>query len=297
MRQESYKLIARLFESVLQEDSTAMGVLGSIPGGQAVVKKLHQDMGLGHDLIYNEITKISWSELKETYKGAWVLIKGEKGAGAIRAKSGSYESVAVDPQTGVVDTFRDDRGGNNIDFLKSHIGKLRAFYVTKETGKAADVKRKRAELNKAVDPIKPITADTLIKRFQPVWALAISTAEADIKGMIVTMIKNGAYEKAQKKLKILKNLQDAVDSIEAGELANADIAPTWLKGAVKNAVYMAAAHHYPEETGELRRDSYSGLLDAQNSKGSKMILSDIAGGDTAKLGTVLGFFKRNLITI
>ncbi len=119
-------------------------------------------------------------------------------------------------------------------------------------------------------------------------------AEADVKGMISTMIKNDAYEKAERKLNILKSLQRAAESMEAGEL---DSAPEWLQKAVGSAIVMAASHHYPEETGEISRGRYgSSGLQATHSEGPKKLLQDISGGDTAKLGTVLGFFKRNLIT-
>jgi hypothetical protein len=295
MKPESYKLIAQLFESFVQEDSTAMGVIGNLPGGRALVKKMHSSMNLAHDQQYTQVDKISWSQLKDAYKGAWVLIKGAKGAGAIRASSGSYESVAVNGQTGEVESFRNDRGGSNIDFLKGHIGKLQAFYVGKETGSAATKKRDRAANKAGVGEPQSVTKDTLVKKFKPLWVRAMTAAEADVKGMITTMIKNGAYDKAERKLSILKSLQRATDAIESGELESA---PEWLQGAVQSAIAMAASHHYPQDTGELSKSRWTrdNSLTPANSAGMNQVLRDIAGGDTAKLGTVLGFFKRNLIT-
>lgn len=293
MRPESYKLIAEMFGTFIKEDSSAIGMIGSLPGGKAVAQKLHQDMGLAHDQEFKEIAKIAWSDLKDMYKGGWVLIKGAKGAGAIRAKSGDYESLAVDSQTGNVEVFRDSRGGNNLDFLKNHIGKLQSFYVGAETGKTAELKRKRKD-NQTGAGSQAVTQDTLVQKFKPLWLRSMRAAEADVKGMIATMIKNDAYEKASRKLDILKSLQRASESMESGEL---DSAPDWLQRSVNNAILMAASHHYPEETGELQRSGYGrGGINAQNSAGPKKLLQDISDGDTAKLGTVLGFFKRNLIT-
>lgn len=294
MRTEHYQLFADLFESFIKEDSSAIGMIGNLQGGRAVAQKLHKDMGLAHDQEFKEIPKIAWSDLKDMYKGGWVLIKGSKGAGAIRARGGNYESLAVDPASGEVQTFRDSRGGNNLDFLKNHIGKLTAFYVGKDTGKTGELQRKRRDNKDATGP-SLVSQETLVKKFKPLWLKSMRAAEADVKGMITTMIKNDAYEKAERKLSILKSLQRAADAIETGEL---DSAPEWLQKAVGSAVVMAASHHYPEETGEIQRSRYggSGSLQANNPEGPKKLLQDIANGDTAKLGTILGFFKRNLIT-
>jgi len=293
MRPESYKLIAELFETFIKEDSTAIGMIGGLAGGKNVAQKLHKDMGLAHDQEFIEVPKIAWSDLKDMYRGGWILIKGAKGAGAIRARSGDYESVAVDLTTGEVDTFRDSRGGNNLDFLKGHIGKLTAFYVGKDSGKTAELKRKRQDI-KGTSGSQLVSQETLVKKFKPLWLRSMRAAEADVKGMITTMIKNDAYEKAEKKLGIVKSLQRASEAMEMGEL---DSAPEWLQRSVNNAILMAASHHYPELTGEIQRGRYgSGGLQATNSDGPRKLLQDISDGDTTKLGTILGFFKRNLIT-
>lgn len=292
MRTESMKLFAQLLEAYLPEDSSAMAMLSPLPGGSAVVQKLHKDLGLAHDQEYQEIDKISWSELKDTRYGAWVLIKGEKGAGAIKAdtRGNGYTSVAFDPATGQVETYSNDRGGNNIDFLKSKIGKLRAFYKGSATGDLEKKKKKRAELS-SKPAAGAVTTDTLIARFRPLWLRAMTAAEADIKGMIATMIKNGAYDKAKRKMDQASRLLDAIEKLETGTLKGS---PEFIKEAVSLAIAMAAAHHYPEETGEIRRDYRS--YTPQFYEGPNKLLSDIANGDTAKLGTILAFFKRSLIS-
>jgi len=294
MRPESMKLFAQLLETYLPEDSSAMDIMRSITGGSEVVRKLHKGVGiarLAHDQQYQEIEKISWSDIKDTRHGAWVLIKGDKAAGAIRAGSrGSYESVAFDPSTGQVETYSNDRGGNNIDFLKSKIGKLRAFYVGKDTGDLT--KKKRDRLDRAAKPASGVVdKDVLVKRFRPLWLRAMTAAEADIKGMIATMIKNSAYEKARRKMDQAGQLLSAIEKLETGSLEDA---PEFVNSAVNIAIMMAAAHHYPEKTGEIRKDYRS--YRSQFSEGPEQLLKDISEGDTAKLGTILTFFKRSLVS-
>lgn len=293
MRPETMKLFAQLLEAYIPEDSSAMSMLSSVPGGSEVVEKLHREMGLAHDQEYQEIAKISWSSLKDTRYGAWVLIKGEKGAGAIKAdaRGSGYQSVAFDPTTDKAETYSDDKGGNNIDFLKSKIGKLRAFYTGSDTGALTAKKKKRADL--ASDSATgAVTTETLITRFRPLWLRAMTAAEADIKGMIATMIKNSAYDKAKRKMDQASRLLDAIEKLETGTLKGS---PNFVVDAVKLAVAMSAAHYYPEETGEIRMD-YHRSYSPQFHAGYDKLLKDIANGDTAKLGTVLGFFKRSLIS-
>lgn len=287
MRPEGYQLFAKLLESYVDEASTSLSLITGTPGGEAVIKKLHKDMKLAHDQDYRQVDKISWSDLKEPYRGAWVIIQGAKGTGAIRAKSGNYEALAS--SGGEVRSVSDGRGGNILDFLKGEIGKLQKFYVGRNTAAVDDKQKKRADAQAGTS--QEVTQETLMRKFKPLWARAVTAAIADIKGHIANQIKNDAFSKAEKKLSQVKSLQNALEALEAG---SEDI-PGSIKSAVNIAVLMAASHHYPEQTGTISR-GYSSSYNAQRSEGAQQLLKDIAGGDQKKLGTVLGFFKRALIT-
>ena len=136
MRIESYQVFAQLLEGYVNEASTTMSLIAGQPGGKEVIQKLHKDMQLAHDIGYKQVDKISWSELKDSYRGAWVIIQGTKGTGAIRARNSSYEAVAS--TGGETRSVSDGRGGNIIDFLKGEIGKLNKFYVGKNTTAVPD---------------------------------------------------------------------------------------------------------------------------------------------------------------
>jgi len=287
MRLESCQVFANLLEGYVNEASTSLNLISGNPGGEAVIIKLHKSMDLAHDQDYRQVDKISWSDLKDSHRGAWVIIQGSKGTGAIRARSGSYEALASSGEE--VQTANDSRGGNIIDFLKGEIGKLQKFYVGKNTSAVTDKKRKRADQQKGKD--SEVTQETLMRKFKPLWVRAVTAAIADVKGHIANQIKNDAFNKAEKKLSQVKNLQNALESLEAG----AEDVPGSIRSAINIAVLMAASHHYPEQTGTISR-AYSSGYSAQRSEGAQQLLKDIAGGDQKKLGTVLGFFKRALIT-
>lgn len=288
MKLETHQIFAQLCEAYVNEASTAMSLIASKPGGQEVVKKLHTSMKLAHDLQYAPIDKISWSELKNARNGAWVIIQADTGSGAIRAINDRYEAVAS--AGGEVKEFRDSKGGNILDFFKNEIGKPRKFFVAKNTRDVGDKQSKRSA--NQPQPEAEVTKDTLIKKFRPLWVRAMTAAVADIKGHIANMIKNDAFDKAKKKLNYLDGLYASLEELEAG----ATDTPEYISKAVNVAVLMAASNHFPEQTGNLERSRYSSGLNAQFAEGPQLLLKAIAAGDTAKLGTVLGFFKKALIT-
>lgn len=285
----NYQLFALLCED-LMEASTSMNLIKGMTGGNAVVKYLHQQMGLSHEQDYVPLDKISWSELKDSYKGKWVILRGTTGVGAIKAVAGGYKAIASNG--GEIQSFSNDRGGNILDFLKGVIGKTTKMFTGADAGNVKTLRQTRAK-QQQMPAAGDVSTESLLKKFKPLWLKSIRAAQADVKGMVSNMIKNDAFEKAKVKLALLSKLDDAADMIETG---NTDT-PSSVNAAISSAVALAAGHHYPELTGEITRGRYgdTGLTPA-NRAGTQQLLKDIAAGDQKKLGTVLGFFKRTLIT-
>jgi hypothetical protein len=293
MKPATHQLFSQLCETFLPEASTSLDIVRSQPGGQAVIQQLHKTAGLAHDQSYSPVPKIAWSDLKDSYRGAWVIIKGSRGTGAIRAKggnTGSYEAMASTDSE--VKSMSDSRGGNVLDFLKAEIGNLQQFFVGKNTTAVKDKQSARKQNQQGAGAAPVVDQQSLMLKFKPLWAKAMNAALADIKGMVGTMVKNDAFEKAEKKIGLLKQLERGLDSIESG---NAEV-PEFISKAVSSAILMSASHYYPEETGEIQRPRYGGGYSSENPEGPKKLLADISAGDTKKLGTILAFFKRSLIS-
>ena len=291
MNPQTLKLFAQFCESYLPEASSAMSLIQQHTGGAEVIKKLHQDQKLAHDISYSPVPKISWSELKDSYRGAWVIIQGDKGTGAIKASGGNTGSYfAVASSGGETRSMNDSRGGNVIDFLKGEIGGLRKFYVGKNTTAVVDKQKKRAS-DKSGAASQTINQEALVKKFKPLWVKAITASIADIKGHVANQIKNDAFEKAKRKLDHIERLQSGLEALESGSMDT----PDFLNHAVQTAILMAASHYYPEETGNITK-SYNRNYSAERTEGPQKLLQDISQGDTAKLGTILSFFKRALIS-
>ena len=290
MQRKTLELFAQFCESFLPEASTSMSLIQKHAGGQAVIQKLHKEYNLAHDQDYRPVEKIQWSELKDSYRGAWVIIQGTNGTGAIKASGGNTgDYTAVASTGGETRVVTDSRGGNIIDFLKGEIGKLQKFYVGKNDVFVKDKQKSRADAKVGTDTT--ISKEKLIKKFKPLWAKAITAAIADIKGHVANQIKNDAFEKAKRKLDHIEQLQNGLEAIEAG---SGDV-PQFIESSVNTAILMSAAHYYPEQTGEITK-SYGRGYNAANSEGPQLLLKDISEGDTAKLGTILSFFKRTLIS-
>jgi hypothetical protein len=288
---EGYKLFAQLCEAYVTEVSSTVDLVKKHPGGPAVVQKLHQSNGLPHDQAYAPIPKIMWDDIKGPRHGTWIIITGPKGTGAIRAtgsgSSNTYHAFASDG--GEVQALSDSRGGNVRDFVKGIIGNFQKYYAGQGTSAVKDKKKERSDRKVGSTAFNNVTQDTLITKFKPLWQKSMDAAIADIKGMAQTMIKNDSFEKASKKIELLKTLEVSSEALQSG-----DTVPGIIKRAVQIGIMMAASHHYPEETGDITKN-YGGY-NSQRSEGSAHLLKDISNGDVAKLGTVLGFFKRSLIS-
>jgi hypothetical protein len=269
-----------------------MDLIAGNAGGEQVVKKLHGSMSLAHNISYSPVQKISWKDIKDSYKGAWVIIIGSQGTGAIKASGGNTGSyTAVASSGGDAESMTNSRSDVTMEWLKSNLGRFQKFYVGKNTAYVPDIQRKRA--SSVAGTSNTVTQSTIINKFKPLWEKAMVAAIADIKGHVSNMIKNDAFEKARTKLSHIEILQNGLDTLQA---SGSSETPGFISNAVNTAVLMAASHHYPDTTGEITRGYRGGNYNAEYSEGPATLLKDISQGDTAKLGTVLAFFKRALIS-
>lgn len=322
MKPSSYQTFAHLLESVITEASTALDLVKNNPGGREIVQYLHRNSALGHDADWEIVKKIPWTELKGSRwgsnTGGWIILIGQHGTGAIKASSGDYLISASNgkPADRNPDTGHDPNrlfgkstssGGRAIDQIKNIIGPIRSYSMAKNKGEVAKKKEKRAALRKSavrlggeVISSEDATAasEGMLMRFKPLWVKMVTQAMADIKGFVGLQVKNHAFNKVQNKIERLKMLDTVLDSLQSGGDDDDDgdglNVHDYLKRSIYNAVDLSARHYYPDKMTDRQfggRGSYGSMPE-----GVKLLLNDIAGGDTKKLGTVLGFFKRALLT-
>jgi hypothetical protein len=302
MNKTSYIIFSQLCESMIQEASTVSNILPGDAAANMLIKVLHSHYSLAHDQKYTQTDNISWNTINDTQTGAFAIIKFAKGVGAIKASTNKqgYAAVAVTDENLQVSEQQFTKGGDVINYFKQlGLGKIQKLYVGVDQGKLGLKKGQRAEHNKQQQQTGMSSVPKLLARFRPLWLRAVQTAQADVKGMAVTMVQNNAYSKARKKLERLTELQDLADAIESGEIDqkprySSNVRQEILKTYVTSAVYLAASHFYPEETGNITR-GYRGV-NVDDYRGASKLLDDIGQGDQKKLSVVLGFFKRLLIS-
>jgi len=285
MQKTAYKLIAEAFREIYEVSSTG-DIIKNLPGGNEVMQTLHSQMGAPHDIKYNPEPKISWADIKGTYRGSWILIQGDKGSAAIRWDGTNYTSVA---SAGAgVETFKNSRSNFTVDFLKGKIGGLRKFWVAKGVKDTGDVKRDRA--SRQADPAKQgYTQSSLGEKFKPLVVKTIQAAQADIRGMAMTMLKNGNNQGAIKKIQKLESYEEQLHNLQSKN-GRDDLN---MNTRVSDAAMLAAHHFYPEQTGEVTRSRYGRGLNIENQQGVQQLFNDINAGQMDKLSVLLQFFKRS----
>ncbi|CAB4133499.1 hypothetical protein UFOVP257_223 [uncultured Caudovirales phage] len=302
-----YTHFSNLCESLL-EASTASNYLQNSPGSQQVIRTLHSKFGLEHNARWQPRPEIRLSDIKDIGKSGnsarvYLLVVGTKGSAAIFYHEPAYNLVASDG--GEPQTFASNAGKEILTALKQVVGKTNKVYLaTMSNGNAVKQKQnQRREYKKQTtgyvspDVTLQTNIETLIAKFKPLWAKAIQAAMADMKGVVVTMIKNDAIDAAQGKLQRVRSLSNMAETIESGQTDDRDLLSMMGK-AITLSLYMTASHYYPDQTGEISgswNDRYSNAPSAQSAVGAQNVIRDIAAGDNAKLATLLAFFKRGLM--
>jgi hypothetical protein len=273
------------------------------PAAQTVLKHLHKEYALGHDIQTDfKGRKPTWTDLKD-YPGSWLLINGTNGfAGAaflggsrwgkfkvITGVNGTYDTDTPDIQT--ADFSSVAAATNN---LKSRIGTIVSYYFV-NSQYSRDLRFSRtstAAKDQLAGHPSNITPGYIVKRFTPLFKKILTASKADVKGVIATMIKNDGFQKAQQKTQWLQAINLSIDALESGTVTD------FLKYAVNNAILMAAKYHYPNDVGTItfRQTHYQMPVYASNNdRGQELLLEAIGAGEKEKLGTVLAFLKRGLV--
>ena len=287
MHKTAYKLIAEGFREIY-EASTSGDIVNSLTGGPEIMKTLHTAQKAPADLKYQPVAKISWKDIKDAYNNSWVLIQADKGTGAIKFANGHYYGMLS--VGGPTQNFDNSRSEFVVNWFKQHLGGLRKFYVAIGQGDVRDKQRDRAQRKQDVGGAM-WTQKSLAKKFQPLVVKTMTHAVADIKGMAGTMLKNGNYDGAIKKIQKLQSYEDMLYKLETKDPDQPD-----FSGKINDAVILTAHHFYPEQAGEVTRGyggyRNSGRLQIQNQDAVTQLFNDINAGQQDKLGTLLAFFKR-----
>lgn len=316
MSQKGHYLFAKLCESIMNEASTTIDAIKKVPGGTQLGQYLHKKVDIPHDADFRPTTDITLGRGGQYSGGRWYIVAGEKGAGALLYNNSDREYRVVVPRPENIPLghnfgtgWNSDKGdeqfidvsttsGNGAkSLMKKAIGKTIELY-TVGSGAARGLHQKRQQ---RLGYKQPGYTDTLsydnaekflLKKFKPTFLRTLKQAEAEYKGMLNLMLKNGSYSKMKEKIDWLQKLDGNIARLENGTLTKEQMHEVFGQ-PIKQALMISAQHYYPEITGGITRNW--GNYEMGDKAGLYKLIDDIANGDTKKLSGVLTYFKNAIL--
>lgn len=218
------------------------------------------------------------------------------GAGTIRSIPSKFAGSAtyIDPNDGSIEYLENINRTSLLPTIKAATGK-----VNPTTGEilVAPVYRKHNVkiIKRKQQQAKPEDTVNIRMVYHKIYRLlprVLQQVEADIMGMVQSLIKNKAYEKARKKIDNLKAIKDLEGLMSTGEI----IDHHYLTKATNLALYLTASHLFPDLTGEIQ-NRYGNHYESENDKGPEQVMRLIVNNDRKVLSIYLGFFKRSLLLL
>lgn len=291
-------LFAILCESILTE-STIINLLGSSPKTVALARELHKDGVILHSSpfvkVHSIVTNLASHRARLVYH---YIFKGEKGdflyLKTKGERGGNLEFKYVNPDFTVETTVFDNLAPAK-KFIKDKIGKIKEIYNYNTNLDTEQAKTHRQEIQKRKEAMKiaqrstQFTVHQIAKKFKPLFMKSLRNAENEIKGMLITMVRNGHYEEAYRKADKLKSMGSLIDSLELGYDNLDHRQKEWFTGRVTTALQLTAQYLYPDLTGGF---IYDGV---RNAAGVQEVLNTLNKGNTNTLAIILRFFKNCVV--
>lgn len=294
-------------EQQLAESSEVLDRFKDLPGAEPIIKGMHKSGKLLHDQKLITVDKLNVKGMRDAMRDRshtyYIFVRGTQDLGVIALGAGKAYVW-----TDKLEQFRSNNFNELTAWLKQHIGKIVSYSYATNAHNAVTAlksKRERRKSDKATPTDPELLAMFMINKLKPLIAKNIERAIADIKGFINTLIKHSNYSKLGDKVQMLKKLEEYLEKIEMTQ----DYNSSFIMSKMVNAVHAAALHHYPEVAGGLTDgDRYAGnryghtigtsqfsYRPVQDHAAVKQLLQDIKNGDTQKIGSILAFFRQELV--
>jgi len=206
--------------------------------------------------------------------------KFEMSAAYINLGDGTLETVRDVTKTKILPVIKAATGKVNVRSGEILVADIRQ----KHTGKISQ----RQQRSQAAKKDTESTTVAYRKIYRLIPGL-LQQVEADIMGMVQSLVKNKSYERAKQKIDRLDTIRNLEDNITANSTHY------YLMKANDLALYMTASHLFPEQTGEITKQ-YGGYS-VEDHQGVDRVVALIANNDRPTLSMFLAFFKRALLLI
>lgn len=309
-REALHHTMTYLLREILDEDSSITSAVRSSPYADELIKRVHKDFAMPHDVRWEQLEKVTWADIKSRSPN-YVIIQGQNGTGAIKW-NGSTWQVMLAGEDGIT-SDRDDSINTLFKEIKNTIGKITGYWAAIGQGRtsyrgasdntigAVDIKRQKRKDSRAM-VVNPTTLDpnasrehnteVILRKLRPVYMRYLEQAIADVKGVVGMALKNDAYGKVSQKITILNNLQNVRQEL----IDNPDVIPGKIKERLRPALYLTASHFYPDQTGNFALGVHQyGRGQPSSQMGPQQVITDIANGDQKKLITLMNYLKQSLL--
>lgn len=293
-------------EQMLAEASNLLTQFRDLPGAEPMITSLLKRGKLSHDAQVTTVPKLEIKNLRDKIRQGrtvdfMIFVRGTQDIGMLILGAGNDKAIVYQDQ---LIANQDSSVTQLVTWLKGYIGKIVDYTIVQNPSRPVNIaKSARARFKTRPETSDPQTiADTLIIKLKPLIARNIERAIADIKGFINTLIKHSNYNQANEKIAMLKHLEAQLEHMQLTQ--NYDNKSVTSK--MINAIHSAALYHYPEltqdfndresriNTGGYMSDTI-GYRSVRNTDGVKQLMQDIKKGDTQKVGTILSFFRHELV--
>ena len=309
-REALHHTMTYLLREILDEDSSITSAVRNSPYADELIKRVHKDFAMPHDVRWEQLEKVTWADIKSRSPN-YVIIQGQNGTGAIKW-NGSTWQVMLAGEDGIT-SDRDDSINTLFKEIKNTIGKITGYWAAIGQGRlsyrgasdntigAVDIKRQKRKDSRAM-VVNPTTLDpnasrehnteVILRKLRPVYMRYLEQAIADVKGVVGMALKNDSYGKVSQKIAILNNLQNVRQEL----IDNPNVIPGKIKERLRPALYLTASHFYPDETGNFALGVHQyGRGQPSSQRGPNQVITDIANGDQKKLITLMNYLKQSLL--
>ena len=309
-REALHYTMTHLLREILDEDSSINSAVRNSPYADELIKRVHKDFAMPHDVRWEKLEKVTWADIKSRSPN-YVIIQGQNGTGAIKWTGNTWQAMLAG-EDGIT---KESDDSINILFkeIKNTIGKITGYWAAIGQGRqsyrgasdntigAVDVKRQKRRNSREM-LISPTTLDpnasrehnteVILRKLRPVYMRYLEQAIADVKGVVGMALKNDSYGKVSQKIAILTNLQNVRQEL----IDNPNVIPGKIKERLRPALYLTASHFYPDQTGNFALGVHQyGRGQPSSQMGPQQVITDIANGDQKKLITLMNYLKQSLL--
>lgn len=275
------ELFAMLCEGILLE-STIISILGNSPRATALAKEIHKQKKILHNSPFIKTNRVEgglarsdaridyhYLIIGENNDFLYLTTKGNRG--------GDFHFMYVDK-----DRITEEHTVNGLvaakKYITEKIGKISRIYQYTRNMDTEAHKKHRIDISKRgpVSSSNRYDLDRLYRRFKPMFMRTLLMAEAEMKGMLMTMVRNGYYNEAVNKANRLKTLSSLIYTYEQDTETNQQ----YFKDKIYTALVLTGKHVFP---------------DMNDYEAADKLLESLTKGNMQHLLYVLMFFKNTIM--